>query len=273
MGVGLILFNNPFPKSFNPFHFHGDNGSVRWPCHLFVAPLALSLLLQIWSPISPLKLNPKIRIAYFFVTDLTMSKNSTAGYGTVTDPVPVSTNTTEAPPPATPQTLIARARFHTENFIARRRPWKEFLNYSAVTRPLSYEDAMGRFRRNLSYFRVNYAMVILLILFLSLIYQPISMITFLIVFIGWFFLYFFRDPRSPVVIFNHVFDDRVVLMALSLLTIFALACTDVGVIMLVALAVGAAVVGIHAGIRSTDDLFLDEQEAGDGGLVSVVGDK
>ncbi|KAL4570424.1 hypothetical protein LXL04_026076 [Taraxacum kok-saghyz] len=90
---------------------------------------------------------------------------------------------------------------------------------------------------------------------------------------GWFFLYFFRDPRSPVVMFNHVFDDRVVLMTLSLLTIFALACTNVGTILLVALSVGAGVVVLHAGIRGTDDLFLDEQEAGDGGLVSVVGNK
>ncbi|XP_023750190.1 PRA1 family protein E [Lactuca sativa] len=208
-----------------------------------------------------------------------MSKNSNAGYGTL----PTSTAPTTAnactdlplplPLPITPNTLIARARFHTENFIARRRPWREFFNHSAVTRPLSYDDATRRVKRNLNYFRVNYAMVILLILFLSLIYQPISMITFLIVFVGWFFLYFFRDPRNPVVIFNHVFDDRVVLMTLSLLTIFALACTDVGTILLVALSVGAAVVVIHAGIRGTDDLFLDEQEAGDGGLVSVVGNK
>lgn len=99
------------------------------------------------------------------------------------------------------------------------------------------------------------------------------MITFLIVFVGWFFLYFFRDPRSPVVILNYVFDDRVVLMALSLLTVFALACTDVGVILLAAISIGAGVVVVHAAIRSTDDLYLDEQDVGDGGLVSVVGDK
>lgn len=197
-----------------------------------------------------------------------MLKNTTTGYGTL----PTSTINTDLPPPITPNTLIARARYHTENFIAMRRPWREFFNYTAVTRPLSYEEAIRRIKQNLNYFRVNYAMMILLILFLSLIYQPISMITFLIVFVGWFFLYFFRDPLSPVVIFNHVFDDRVVLMALSLLTIFALACTDVGVILLVALGIGGVVVVVHAGIRSTKDLFLDEQDAGDGGLVSVVGD-
>ncbi|KAI3501599.1 hypothetical protein L1887_29497 [Cichorium endivia] len=206
-----------------------------------------------------------------------MSKNSNTGYGTLptsTAPTTASASTDlPIPLPTTPNTLIARARFHTENFIARRRPWREFFNHSAVTRPLTYDDATRRIKRNLNYFRVNYAMVILLILFLSLIYQPISMITFLVVFVGWFFLYFFRDPRSPVVIFNHVFDDRVVLMTLSLLTIFALACTNVGTILMVALSAGGAVVVLHAGIRSTDDLFLDEQEAGDGGLVSVVGDK
>nr|XP_043639039.1 PRA1 family protein E-like [Erigeron canadensis] len=204
-----------------------------------------------------------------------MSKHSATGYGTlpISTTITSSSATVDMPLPTTPNTLIARARFHTENFIARRRPWREFLDYTAVTRPLSYDDATRRIKRNLNYFRVNYAMVILLILFLSLIYQPVSMITFLVVFIGWFFLYFFRDPRSPVVIFNHVFDDRVVLMALSLLTIFALACTDVGVILLVAIGIGGGLVVVHAGIRSTDDLYLDEQEANDGGLVSVVGDK
>ncbi|KAK1438353.1 hypothetical protein QVD17_04161 [Tagetes erecta] len=204
-----------------------------------------------------------------------MSKNTktsnSSGYGTL----PTSTPTGDIlpPPPATPDTMIARARHQTEDFISRRRPWREFFDYKAVTRPLTYSDATRRVKQNLNYFRVNYAMVILLILFLSLIYQPVSMITFLIVFVGWFFLYFFRDPRSPVVIFNYVFDDRVVLMALSLLTVFALACTDVGVILLVAVGVGAGVVVIHAGIRNTDDLFLEEPDVVDGGLVSVVGEK
>ncbi|KAF5801673.1 putative prenylated rab acceptor P [Helianthus annuus] len=198
-----------------------------------------------------------------------MSKNSTAGYGTI----PTTTTTTYLPSQSSPKTVIARARYHTEKFIARRRPWREFFDYTAITRPLSYDDINRRIKQNLNYFQVNYAMGILLILFLSLIYKPISMITFLIVFVGWFFLYFFRDPRNPVVIMNHVFEERVVLMGLSLVTIFALACTDVGVILLVAVGVGTVFVGVHAGIRGTDGLCSDEQGSGDGDLVSVVGGK
>ncbi|KAL8254428.1 hypothetical protein R6Q59_032649 [Mikania micrantha] len=201
-----------------------------------------------------------------------MSKNSATGYGTIPNTA-AATASTGLPPQSPPKTLISRARYHTEKFIAKRRPWREFFNHTTITPPRSYDEGKRRIKQNLNYFRVNYAMVNLLILFLSLIFQPISMITFLIVFIGWFFLYFFRDPQNPVVIFSYVFDDRVVLMALSLLTLIALAFTDVEVILLVAVVVGAVVVVVHAGIRSTDDLFLDEQDPGNGDLISVVNDK
>ncbi|KAG6647285.1 PRA1 family protein E-like [Carya illinoinensis] len=194
-----------------------------------------------------------------------MSLKSPAGYGSS------STTTTQTQPSSpTSLTFIARATRTTQTLIAPRRPWAElFTPFSSFSLPYSYPDALSRIRRNFYHFRVNYALTVLFILFLSLLWHPVSMIVFLIVFVAWFFLYFNRD--TPIVLFGQSLDDRVVLGALGFVTVIALVLTNVGLNVLVALIVGVVVVGLHAAFRSTDDLFLDEESAVEGGLVSVVG--
>lgn len=167
-------------------------------------------------------------------------------------------------------TLSARAKQTTQSMITTLRPWRELLDISALSLPHGYDEAMARLRHNTSYFRGNYALAVLVIVFLGLIYHPISMIAFIVVFIGWILLYFSRDANDSIVISGKEVDDRIVLVLLSLVTILALVYTDVGENVLVSLIVGLLIVGAHGAFRNTNDLFLDEETARRGGLVSAA---
>ncbi|KAG5004334.1 hypothetical protein JHK86_028473 [Glycine max] len=179
-----------------------------------------------------------------------MSHIPTAGYGTLAGATPTGTTTSTTT---------------TTTSLVTPRPWREFLDLSALSCPYSYDDAMIRVRRNLSHFRFNYAAVTLLIVFLSLLWHPVSMIVFLLVLVAWYYLYFSRD--GLLVVFNQTLDDRTVLCVLGLLTVVALVSTHVGLNVLLSLIVAVVLVGLHAAFRVTEDLFLDEESS----LLSVVG--
>ncbi|PIN05929.1 Prenylated rab acceptor 1 [Handroanthus impetiginosus] len=114
-------------------------------------------------------------------------------------------------------------------------PWREMFQLHSFNLPKSFCEVVAHVKTNLGYFWMNYAIVVLLILFLSLLWQPISLIIFIAMMAAWFFLYFLCD--EPLVIFGWLITDRVLL-------------------------VGVVVVLIHAVVRKTDDLFADEEAAG-----------
>ncbi|KAI6690135.1 hypothetical protein NL676_026963 [Syzygium grande] len=184
-------------------------------------------------------------------------------YGTI----PTSSS---APSPPANLEYISRAKERIKSGLAERRPWRLMLSVRALRPPAGFPDALSRVRANLSFFRTNYAMVFLLILFLSLLWHPISLIVFVVMMAAWLFLYFLRD--EPLAVFGRTIDDRVVLAVMSVLTLVFLLLTRATVNILVAVLIGAVVVVLHAAMRRTDDLSAEDGEAaGTRGLMTSVG--
>ncbi|EEF34984.1 PRA1 family protein F2 [Ricinus communis] len=169
---------------------------------------------------------------------------------------------TSSSPGATTVNLeyISRAKERIKEGLGTRRPWKMMFNIRSLNLLPNFQESLVRVRTNVSFFRMNYMIIILMILFLSLLWHPISLIVFIVMAFAWIFLYFLRD--EPLVIFGRVIDDRVVMIVLGALTVVFLLLTHVTLNVLVSLLVGVVVVVIHAVVRKTDDLFLDEEATG-----------
>ncbi|MED6192595.1 hypothetical protein PIB30_011667 [Stylosanthes scabra] len=163
--------------------------------------------------------------------------------------------------------FVSRAAATPPRTFPTRRPWEEVFALYSFTLPISLGEAKLRVKRNVDHFHVNYAMIILFILFISLLWHPFSIIVFLVALAAWFFLYFFRD--RPVELFGRVIDDRAVAAVLAVVTVVAVALTGVWLNVVVSVLVGIAVVVLHAAFRSTEDLYVDESDGG--GLLSFVG--
>lgn len=168
--------------------------------------------------------------------------------------------TSSSASPSSNLDYISRAKERIKAGLGSRHPWRVMFDFHSLKLPSNFQEAFVRIKTNVSFFRMNYAIIVLLILFLSLLWHPISLIVFIIMMAAWLFLYFLRD--EPLVVFGRMIDDRVVLIVLSVLTLVFLFLTDATVNILVALLIGVVLVAVHAAFRRTDDLSLDEEAAG-----------
>ncbi|XP_015690110.2 PRA1 family protein E-like [Oryza brachyantha] len=165
--------------------------------------------------------------------------------------------------------FFSRARAVAGAAAGRPRAWREVLDATAFSRPESCGEARARARRNLAYFRANYALVALVLVFLGLVYRPVSMLVFLALFVAWLGLYFGRADGEPLACLGREVDDRAVLAVLSVATVLAVALSRAGLNLLVSLVLAAAVIGLHAAFRM--NVYLDERDAYDGAGSSFMG--
>ncbi|CAF2058938.1 hypothetical protein Bca4012_099647 [Brassica carinata] len=177
------------------------------------------------------------------------------------------------PPINTPafRTFFSRLSTSIRDGLSQRRPWAELVDRSSMARPESLTDALSRIRKNLAYFKVNYVAVVSLVLAFSLFSHPLSLLVLVGLLAGWMFLYLFRPSDQPLVVFGRTFSDRETLLALVLSTIVVVFITSVGSLLTSALMIGVAIVCVHGAFVVPDDLFMDDQEPANAGLLSFLG--
>uniref|UniRef100_A0A0E0F1M1 PRA1 family protein n=1 Tax=Oryza meridionalis TaxID=40149 RepID=A0A0E0F1M1_9ORYZ len=145
------------------------------------------------------------------------------------------------------------------------RPWPELIDRSALSHSESLSDSGARLRKNLAYFRVNYAAIVALSLAASLLAHPLSLAALLALLAAWCFLYLLRPSDAPpLAAFGRTFSDRETLGGLIVASAFVIFLTSVGSLIFSALALGAAIVCAHGAFRIPEDLFLDEPDQANG---------
>ncbi|RZC68282.1 hypothetical protein C5167_031537 [Papaver somniferum] len=150
--------------------------------------------------------------------------------------------------------LLLRAKDRLRSDLVTTRPWKEMISQEGFNIPSTFNDSISRIKINLAYFRMNYTILVLLSLFLSLLWHPVSLLLFVLTMFLWLFFYFLRD--EPLVILHRNIDDRVVLVVLSVFTILVLLLTHVTLNILISVSLCVVLVLVHAGLRKNEDLFV-----------------
>ncbi|KAK6943425.1 Prenylated rab acceptor PRA1 [Dillenia turbinata] len=177
-----------------------------------------------------------------------------------------------SPPIATPafRAFINHITESVRSGLAQRRPWSELVDRSAFSRPENFSEAALRVRKNFSYFKINYFSLIAVVLAVSLLSNPFSLLILLGLLSAWLFLYLFRPSDQPLVMFGRTFTDRETLGILLVSSVVVIFLTSVGSVLISALMVGLLIVCAHGAFRVPEDLFLDEQEPAATGFLSFL---
>ncbi|RDX85717.1 PRA1 family protein B4, partial [Mucuna pruriens] len=178
---------------------------------------------------------------------------------------------TEAPSQPAFRAILNYLSGSLRQSLSQRRPWSELTDRSALSKPLSFSEATLRVRHNVSYFRVNYYIVVSLILAVSLLSNPVSLFLLLALLGSWLFLYLLRPADQPLRLFGRTFSDFEALSLLAGATFILLFLTSLGSLLVTAFTLSVSLVAAHAAFRVPEDLFLDERDASQpAGLLSII---
>ncbi|XVE80656.1 hypothetical protein DITRI_Ditri14bG0156400 [Diplodiscus trichospermus] len=176
-----------------------------------------------------------------------------------------STSATYTTIPISASDVFSRSLHNLSSTLSHHlRPWPQLLGSGSrsFSRPPSF---LSRASANILFFRANYSLVVVATSALSLIGSPLSLLLCCAVFALWLLLFFFRE--DPLVLWGHCVSDRFVLFSLAFLSVLTIWVCGVLQNLALGLGIGVLVCGVHALLRNSDGLFLDENDAASAGLV------
>ncbi|XP_004288927.1 PREDICTED: PRA1 family protein F3-like [Fragaria vesca subsp. vesca] len=167
------------------------------------------------------------------------------------------------PLPSANVAIVSQAKEQIELCLGIQRPWLEMIQLQNLRPPSSLNQSIERIRTNVAFFRMNYTIIILAILFISLLWHPISLLLMIVLMAAWLSLYYLHD--KPLMVLDHDIDHRFLMTALFLVTALVLFLTNVKYNIIRALSFGLAFVLVHGALREPEDVFVVDDEEGSGG--------
>ncbi|KAJ6897680.1 hypothetical protein NC652_024475 [Populus alba x Populus x berolinensis] len=157
--------------------------------------------------------------------------------------------------------MAARYSFFKETtkpLTSGRRPWSVFLDLTLLNIPFSIHDTTTRITQNVLHFSVNYSIILLIILSLSILNHPLVLIALFITLIAWLSLYFSRE--EPLWFLGYQVSDWMVLVVLFVVDFLVVIWGGVFQNVVVGGGIAVVLMLLHAALRSTDDLVADDIE-------------
>ncbi|KAL8251913.1 hypothetical protein R6Q59_035606 [Mikania micrantha] len=154
--------------------------------------------------------------------------------------------------------------------FSQRRPWFELVDRSTFCRPETLSETTSRIKKNLSYFHVNYIVIIGIVTVLSLLSHPFPLFFLVSLLAAWIYLYLFRPPDQPAFVFDRTFPDRDILGILIISSILIVFLTGLGSLLISSIVFGFGITCVHAAFRVPQEVFVEDQDPMNTGYLSFL---